>query len=114
MLASDTMLVRLSGEHDASTKTRLADAFVAVRNQANVIVDLTRCSFIDSSIVTTMRRAHAALTRDQGRLVVVLPAEPNAVTRTAELVHFAELLPTYTSLEAVASFGQIEPAITPA
>jgi anti-anti-sigma factor len=99
MLASDTMLVQLSGEHDATTHSRLADAFVAVRHQANVIVDLTPCSSIDSSILTMLLRAHDALMRDQRRLAVALPTKVD-LTRKAELERLSDLLPAYASVEA--------------
>jgi anti-anti-sigma factor len=88
MLASDAMLVRLSGEHDASTAKRLADAFVAVRDQANVIVDLTDCSSIDSTGVAVIC-APGSLISGQTRLVVGRPAEWNS-----------GLLPTYETVEA--------------
>jgi anti-anti-sigma factor len=105
MLASDTMLVRFSGEHDGSMRSRLVDAFVAVRNQANVIVDLTNCSFVDSTIITTMLEARDAITNSHGRLAVALPAESNAVNRMAKLVRLPDLIPTYTSVDdALASF----------
>jgi anti-anti-sigma regulatory factor len=105
-------IVALSGAHDLSEYKQLKAVFAAAAIRApNVIIDLSRCALIDSTVMAMLLNGQSIVTRDYGRFVVALPEEPNPVTRLAELVQLAELVPTYVSVEAaLASFQPAESA----
>jgi anti-anti-sigma factor len=100
------VIVALTGEHDVGDygSLRIALARAAIR-APNVVVDLSRCEFIDSTVVGTLLRAESVVARDRGRFLAVLPKQANAVIRIADLIGLAEVLPTSVSVEAaLASF----------
>lgn len=65
-------MVRLSGEHDISTRDQLRRAFQAARENPRVIVDTVGVSYLDSTAVGEIARAaeHAARLPG-GKLVIV-------------------------------------------
>lgn len=94
-------VVPLVGEKDLSAHDSLKVALARAAIQApNVIIDLSRCDFIDSSVIGLLLDTQRIVARDGGAFVVALPAEPNAVTRIAELVHLSQRVPTYPSVAA--------------
>lgn len=94
-------IVPLVGELDLSgcESLNVALAKAAIR-APNVIVDLSRCSFIDCTVIRLLIDAQNVVARNQGSFGVALPAEPNAVTRIAELVQLSQRVPTYSSVAA--------------
>lgn len=50
--------------------------------------------------------AHSVVARDAGSFGVAMPAEPNAVTRVAELVHLSQRIPSYASVTDALANGQ--------
>ena len=106
MASASIAVISLRGEHDLAGYGPLRTGFArAAIHGANVIVDLSDCEFIDSTVISMLLRTETIVARDGGRLVVALPAEQNAVTRAAALINLAELLPTYASFDAAfASF----------
>jgi anti-anti-sigma regulatory factor len=103
-------IVALIGAHDLGEYQQLKAVFAAAAIRApNVIIDLSRCALIDSTVMAMLLDGESVVTRDHGRFVVALPEEPNPVTRLAELAQLAELVPTYVSVEAaLASFQPVE------
>ena len=107
-------LVSLIGEHDLGRCDQIKDAFdAAAMRRRNLVVDLTRCAFIDSTVISLLLYAQREITCDGGRFAVVIPADSGPVARVAQIVRMAEMLPVYASLEAAlasaeafsASFG---------
>ena len=101
-LSPSVEIVPLVGEHDLSEyeSLRIALATAAI-HAANVIVDLSCCSFIDSTLIRLLvDAAQSVETRAEGSFSVALPAEPNAVTRIAELVHLSQRVATFPSVAA--------------
>ena len=93
-------VVSLMGEHDLGDYVLLKVAFAKATSRAlNVIADLARCEFIDSTVVSMLLLAQNLILQDGGRFAVVLPDEPNPVTRTADLLHLPDLMPTYHTME---------------
>ena len=89
-------LVILVGEHDLTTKDALLDALARASDQPCVVVDLTRCTFADSSVVSAL----VALDSTGLSFVrLVVPETQPAVRRTFELVGIAEFVPVHDSLE---------------
>ena len=103
---ADVAIVALIGEHDLNDYASLKLAFSKAAIEAtHVVVDLSRCEFVDSTTISGLLAAQSVVVRDHGRFVVALPHEPNAVTRVADIMRLAELLPVYASVEAaLASF----------
>ena len=106
MASASIAVISLRGEHDLAGYEPLRTGFArAAIHGANVIVDLSDCEFIDSTVISLILHTETIVARDGGRLVVALPAEENAVTRVAALIKLAERLPTYASFDAAfASF----------
>jgi anti-anti-sigma factor len=100
--ASDSVaIVSLVGEHDLGEHDQIKGAFArAAVTARNVMVDLTECAFIDSTVIALLLGAQSSIAQNGGRMAVALPVEPNAVTRLAELVRMGDLLPTYGTREA--------------
>jgi anti-anti-sigma factor len=103
-------IVSLIGEHDLGDYESLKVAFARAAIRApNVIVDLSRCEFIDSTVVGMLLHVESVVARDHARLVIALPEKANAVTRVAGLTQLGEVLPVYLSVEAaLASFLPVE------
>jgi anti-anti-sigma factor len=91
-------VIQLVGEADVSTRgmAEVFDAEVAKRPRL-VVVDISGLSFIDSSALSIIMRAHRALHRDGGTLALVSPSP--AVARTLQLIDIARAIPVYPTLE---------------
>jgi anti-anti-sigma factor len=99
--SASVAIVPIVGEHDLSRCETLKVALARAAIRApNVIVDLSRCDFLDSTVIRVLLDAQIVVVRDEGSFGVALPAEPNAVTRIAELVHLSQRVPTYSSVAA--------------
>jgi anti-anti-sigma factor len=82
--------VRLNGEHDLATRREIQDALEPI--EGDVLVDLSACEFIDSSVIVMLLAAHYAARREGRRLELLLPAENSKVTRTLEVSGARQLL----------------------
>lgn len=110
-LASPSIaIISLTGEYDVARHESLKAALARAAIRApNVLVDLSQCTLVDGAALGLLLDSQTVVTRDGGRFGIALPNEPNAVTRTAELVHLSERAPTFTSVpQALASFQQDE------
>ena len=100
------VVVALAGKHDVGDygSLRIALARAAIR-APDVVVDLSHCEFIDSTVINTLLHAEGVVARGRGRLLTVLPDEANALTRVTDVAQLAGMLPTCASVEAaLASF----------
>ena len=104
--------VGLRGEHDLTTRPRLSEALAEASDQPNVFVDLTECTFMDSSVIAVLFQAGRELGQIGGRLELVIPPGPGEVRRVAELTALASVLPVReTAAETLASFAPREHTI---
>jgi anti-sigma B factor antagonist len=105
--ASGLAVVSLRGEHDISTQPDVTEALEQAAAHSDVLVDLSECSFMDSTVVAALiKAAQAAHARDE-RLVLVIPANQKNITRVAEITHLGSILTVHTSRStALASLGQ--------
>jgi anti-anti-sigma factor len=87
--------LRLSGEHDLATRRDIQDALEPI--DGDVLVDLSACEFIDSSVIVMLLAAHYAARREGRRLELLLPAENRKITRTLELSGARQLLTVHLS-----------------
>lgn len=76
----------------------MAEAFDAevARRPRLLVVELSALSFIDSSALSVLMRAHRALHRNGGTLALVSPS--SSVARVLELIDIAHVIPVYASL----------------
>jgi anti-anti-sigma factor len=100
--AGSARVLRLCGDHDASTIATLEPALdAAILDEAAVIVDLSECTFLDSSCVAVLFRARQRAAG--GRLVAVIePGSAMAASRLLDLVRFSSVVPVYESREDAA------------
>src|SRR3954468_17128605 len=90
-------VVTMRGEHDLSTMPLLRPAFERATAHSNVLVDLSDCSFIDSTVVTLLIKAEQTVqTRDE-ELVLVIPPQQRVIARVAEVLHLSECFPIDSS-----------------
>jgi anti-anti-sigma factor len=103
-------VVRLRGEHDISTASELTEALEDAAAHSDVLVDLSECDFIDSSVIGLLIRIAKMLQARDEQLVVVIPSESTNVARVAHMVRLSELMPVKTSHDdALASLERAHP-----
>lgn len=92
--------VKLHGEHDLSGKRQLSEALAKAGSRRDVFVDLSECTFIDSSVIAAFFLARTNLERRDGRLELVIPPAASAVRRVAEVARLAAILRIHDSRSA--------------
>jgi len=92
--------VALHGEHDLSSKQCLADALAAASAKRDVLVDLSDCTFMDSSVIAALFRARQTLNERGGRLELVIPQSATTIKRVADVTLLAAILPIHESRSA--------------
>ena len=86
-------VVSLIGEHDLATASELSATLTAlVREQAQLVIDLSQTQFLDSSVLHAIVRAASAADEQQGRLVLQL-GTTSTVERVLKLSGLLEMLP---------------------
>jgi len=90
-------LVSVIGEHDLSTTPELTRALDEAAAHSNVLVDLSDCSFIDSSVIQALVKTALALEARGEQLALVIPPGQRMVARVAQMTRLSEIFPTYAS-----------------
>jgi anti-anti-sigma factor len=90
-------VVRLCGEHDLATSAGVREALAPI--QGSVLVDLSACAFLDSSVPTVLvldacERAHAGQ-----RIELLVPAANASVRRTLQVSGLTDVLVVYEASE---------------
>ena len=88
------------GEHDLSTQSALAEALQEAASHSSVLVDLTDCSFIDSSVIATLIGAARAIEERGDRCALAVPPEQRSVARIAEMTRLGEIVAVHPSRDA--------------
>ena len=104
-------VVSLAGEHDLSTQPTLTAALQTACEQSSVLVDLSACTFMDSTVIgSLLTTSRAARARDEVFAVVIPPERAN-LTRVAEMTRLGDVFPVHTSLAAaLLALAPAEPA----
>ena len=98
--APGVMVVTLRGEHDLSTRPELGEALARAAEDASVLVDLSECDFIDSTVIGALVVAFQTVT-ERGRLfALTIPADAKAVQRVARVAGLATFLTIHETREA--------------
>jgi anti-anti-sigma factor len=94
----DVRIVSLPGEQDVVTAPRIRAMLGGAAESAYpVVVDLTECTFIDSSVVAVLLGACQAVGLGQFAVVIKPGSEP---ARLLDLVAFAAVVPVYKTRRA--------------
>jgi anti-anti-sigma factor len=99
-------VVTLRGEHDLSTQPVLARALQLVAAHSNVVVDLSECSFIDSSVIHEFIKTSQVLRASGDQIMIVIPPEPAQVARIAKMVGLAQIFEVHEPKDA--AFASLE------
>jgi anti-anti-sigma factor len=76
-------ILHLRGEHDLATSGAIIDALKPL--VGDVLVDLSACTFIDSTVIGTLIHATRESSEQEHRLELVVPAENRLILRTLEV-----------------------------
>jgi anti-anti-sigma factor len=90
-------LIKCLGEHDIATGLTISEALAAIHG--NVLLDLSRCTFIDSTVIGLLLRDAHKRTRDGHALELVVPRENNTIARTLAIVGAERTMPIHDSVE---------------
>ncbi|MDX6631009.1 MAG: hypothetical protein QOH00_3255 [Gaiellales bacterium] len=101
-------VVTLRGEHDLSTQPVLARALALAAAYSNVVVDLSECAFIDSTVIKELIRTSKTVRAGGDQLILVIPPEQAQVARIAKIVRLGEIFEVHESKDA--AFARLEQA----
>jgi anti-anti-sigma factor len=83
-------IVRLYGEHDVSTSSHVREALGPI--YGDVLVDLSACEFIDSSVISVLLVIHQIRRREGHRLELLVPRTNSTIARTIQVAGLENLL----------------------
>jgi anti-anti-sigma factor len=92
-------VLHLRGEHDMATAPAITSALASVAG--DLVVDLTECSFCDSSVVQALLEAGASRQRDGRRLELLVPRSSTAVARILEITGLPARVPTHADIDGI-------------
>lgn len=95
-----TVVVTLVGDHDLSTRQQLLEALAGVHGKKVVLIDLERCTFVDSTIIAAIIGACRPEPPSRPRISVVLPPDTSYVYRALSVIGVRDLVPVHLSIEA--------------
>jgi anti-sigma B factor antagonist len=109
-------VVTMRGEHDLDTQPVLARALALAAAHSNVLIDLTECSFIDSSVIKEFIKTSNRVSAKGEKVTLVIPPEQKAVERISGLIGLAHTFEIHetkgaalASLEAALAEQQSRP-----
>ena len=100
---ADVAIVRLRGECDLSMRPQIRQVIDAARDTPGVIVDLSDCTFLDSTALLLLFSARREVAARGGRLELVIPASPGAVDRIVNLMRVRDVFSTHSSVDEARS-----------
>ena len=77
-------IVELHGEHDLATREAVRVALARLRGP--VLVDLSACTFIDSSVIRELVDASLSAAAGHGRLELIMPPPGSRARRSLEIL----------------------------
>ncbi len=89
-------LVVLSGEHDLATHQAIRAALAPL--SGNLLVDLSDCEFIDSTVIGTLLEKYEDLRREGQRLELIVPLENQTVRRVVDVTGLDTLMTVHDGL----------------
>jgi anti-anti-sigma factor len=101
-LADDSVVIRVRGELDLANAGAVESALLgqAASDPARVIVDLSECTFVDSSGLRSLIVGHRVLTTEAGATSLPVVIRPEShVSRLLEMTGMDEILSVFFSVE---------------
>jgi anti-anti-sigma factor len=96
VVSSRAAVVTLGGDHDVASRDAIADAFGVAATGRDLLVDLSECTFIDSTIIKLLLQTKRALDEQDARFELVIDTDGHGhVARVAELMGIADVIPTH-------------------
>jgi anti-anti-sigma factor len=92
-------VVHVSGELDLAAAPRFEEALGSIRDAPGVVIDLTGCTFLDSSGVRILAQS-AREASERGARLDLVAADP-AVVRVLEITTVDTMAPVHASLDDV-------------
>jgi anti-anti-sigma factor len=89
-------VVSLCGEHDLGTSGAIRAALAPIAG--DVLVDLSECEFIDSSVISELLEKYEDLRREGRRLDLLIPPGRTSIRRIVDVVGLASLLTVHDSM----------------
>ena len=81
--AAGVVIVTLGGEHDLNTRPQLGEALARAGDAIGVLVDLTDCAFIDSTVIGVLVVAFQTAAESGRRFELTIPEDARAIRRVA-------------------------------
>jgi len=106
--APGVAIVTLRGDHDLATRAEINATLARVGGEADVLVDLSECSFIDSSVIGALVAAFQTLAEGGRRLELAIPSDAVTIQRVAQVAGLATFLAIHETREA--GLASISPA----
>jgi anti-sigma B factor antagonist len=111
--SANAAIVTLRGEHDLGSKPAVTKALATASGCRNVLVDLSECTFIDSSVISALLQASNRLTKRHGLLELVIPSGAHQAVRSVfELMGLQRLLPIHETRAAAIEYLDAPPPAT--
>jgi anti-sigma B factor antagonist len=98
LLQDGVVVVRVEGELDMATSGRFEEALGAASPGGRLVIDLTECTFLDSSAVRLL--VGAARAADESDERVSLVARDPGILRVLEIAAVDTMLPVHDSLDS--------------
>jgi anti-anti-sigma factor len=89
-------IVSLRGEHDMDSNAEIRRALDSI--DGDVLLDLSACGFMDSSVIGTLLRMSQQRASAGHRLELVVPPSNRIITRTIEVASLRELVTVHDVL----------------
>jgi anti-anti-sigma factor len=96
-------IVLLCGEHDLATSPEIGLALAPIRG--DLLIDLSRCEFIDSTVIAALLEKFEDLRREGHRLELLVPPEQKNVRRAIDVIGLGTLIPVLDAIPGTGSPG---------
>jgi anti-sigma B factor antagonist len=97
--APGAIVVTLRGEHDLNTRGAFSDALESAGGEADVLVDLSACSFIDSTMIGALVLAFQTRSERGHRIELTIPAAAHAIQRVAKVAGLTTFMTIHETRE---------------
>lgn len=92
-------LIQVDGELDIATAPQLSEAISGVASGADLVIDLTATSFIDSSASRVLANARRADPTSPAHVSIVCPPSNRRVRRVLDFLGLPEVVPVYDDVD---------------
>jgi anti-sigma B factor antagonist len=99
LLAPEIAVVTLSGEHDLSSKEELGTVLARAGAQRHLLVDLSACAFLDSTVLGLLVIACRRQWERGGGLELVIPGDAASIRRTMRIAGLTTFLTIHETRE---------------